>query len=124
MTTTAIKAVIDKQSVPAIGFIGAGNMAAAIVAGLVRAGWPSKQIRVSNPSQEKLIQLERRFGIVTETCNNMVVKRADVLLLCVKPQRLAEVCQPLRPIDFSDKLCVSIVAGWSMSKIEEHLQQS
>lgn len=99
-----------------ISFIGGGNMAQAIVLGLLKQGYPAHYIRVCDPNQSR-----RDLFIVqgTQVSSNNVeaIQDADVVLLAVKPQIMAEVCVPLSAVDFSDKLVISIAAGISTVRL-------
>ena len=106
-----------------IGFIGCGNMASAIVRGLVSNGTPPEKIMASNRSLEKLQEIERETGIGTTNNNKLCAVFADILILSVKPQVLSEVCINLRGADLSNKIVVSIAAGITTTKILESLNQ-
>lgn len=92
-----------------ITFIGGGNMAQALIGGLIARGLPSTRITVSDPVpqiQELLLQQD-----VNVTDNNITaIANADVILLAVKPQTLAHVLQPLAG-KLKQQLVISIVAG-------------
>jgi pyrroline-5-carboxylate reductase len=101
-----------------IGFIGGGNMAAAIVRGLVAAGVSPRQISVTDPqpaARERISAIAA--GIATGTDNAAVAATADVLVLAVKPQVLAEVCATLAPARKPGQLVVSIAAGVRLSSL-------
>ncbi|ARX08515.1 pyrroline-5-carboxylate reductase [Proteus mirabilis] len=107
-----------------IAFIGAGNMAHAIIAGLVNGGYPAKNITVSSPSEVRREPLEKEFAIQS-TCDNIsAVENADVIVLAVKPQMMAEVCKPLQHIDFGQKLVLTIAAGIPASRYNDYLATS
>jgi len=82
---------------PKLGFIGAGNMAEAIVRGVLRANLFSKDaIIVSDISEERVRFFNREFGVKSILDNNTeVVKNSDFVLLAVKPQQAAEVLKEL-----------------------------
>jgi len=82
-----------------ITFVGGGNMAQAIVFGLLKRGYPAGNITVCDPSEEKR-QLFAQKGVQVATDNVAAVSSAEVVLLAVKPQVLAEVCVPLSAVDF------------------------
>ena len=95
-----------------ITFIGAGNMARAIIAGLVAGGYPAKMISVCAPSPKNRDTLAVEFGVISSDDNIAEAKKAEVVVLAVKPQLMAEVCQSLQEnIDFTGKLVLSIAAG-------------
>ncbi|MFV8799032.1 pyrroline-5-carboxylate reductase, partial [Yersinia sp. LJYL362] len=95
-----------------ITFIGAGNMARAIIAGLVAGGYPAKMISVCAPSAKNRDALTAEFGVISSDDNIAAAKTAEVIVLAVKPQLMAAVCQPLQEnIDFIGKLVLSIAAG-------------
>lgn len=104
-----------------IAFIGAGNMAHAIIAGLVSGGYPAKQITVSSPSAIRRDPLKQQFGIHSTDNNIKAVQDADVIVLAVKPQMMAEVCQPLQSLDFSKKLVLTIAAGIPAARYNDYL---
>ena len=80
-----------------IGFIGGGNMAAALIAGLIADGVPPDRLLVSEPDSDKREALVSRCGITTVQSNGEAADRADVLVLAVKPQQLHVVAQELAP---------------------------
>lgn len=104
-----------------IAFIGAGNMAGAIIAGLVSSGYPAQNITATAPSETRRKPLEEKYGIQTTSDNIAAASQADVVILSVKPQLMAEVCKPLQSIDFGHKLVISIAAGVSSARLNEML---
>ncbi len=107
-----------------ISFIGCGNMAAAIIHGLIAQGMSPSHIQASNRSPEKLTQIKASTNILTTTDNYQAAEFADILLLAVKPQILPQVCEQLKSIDLSNKLIISIAAGITTDKILELLEQT
>jgi pyrroline-5-carboxylate reductase len=106
-----------------IGFIGCGNMAHAIITGLIRQGTPAENITASNRTLSKLEQIRLSTGIAITNDNGIVAQCSDVIILSVKPQVLAQVCQPLTGINLSSKLVISIAAGVATTTIEHWLAQ-
>jgi len=104
-----------------IAFIGAGNMVRSIVAGLVASGYPAKSITATAPSETRRLPLEQDYGIQTTSDNLTAAQDADVVVLSVKPQMMADVCKPLQGIDFSNKLVISIAAGINAHRLDEML---
>lgn len=99
-----------------IAFIGGGNMAASLVAGLVADGQDPMALIVSDPDRDKLDALVARYGVRITGDNAEAVRDAGLLVLCVKPQMAAEVCRGLAavlartgPGDLP--LVVSVMAG-------------
>ncbi|PHS18588.1 MAG: pyrroline-5-carboxylate reductase [Kangiella sp.] len=105
-----------------IGFIGCGNMSSAIIKGMVQAKYDPKNISVSNRSVEKLHSIQKELNIGITQNNSEICENALVIVIAVKPQMFATVCEPLRNIDFSDKLIISIAAGVKTSQISAFLQ--
>ncbi|CAM3434537.1 MULTISPECIES: pyrroline-5-carboxylate reductase [Yersinia] len=100
-----------------ITFIGAGNMARAIIAGLVAGGYPAKLISVCAPSATHRDALAQEFGVISSSDNVAQTREAEVVVLSVKPQMMADVCKPLsEQVDFGKKLVLSIAAGISVSR--------
>ena len=100
-----------------ICFIGGGNMAQALIGGLLSRGLPTTRITVSDPVEQIRHILEEK-GIQTTVDNVEAVKHADVVVLAVKPQVLATVLQPLKGL-LSDKLVISIIAGAEIQTISD-----
>lgn len=104
-----------------IVFIGAGNMATALIRGLIADGTPARQILASDPSQERLTALAGS-GIRTRGDNTAAAAEADVLVLAVKPQLLKEVCGELAEVVQQRRpLVVSIAAGVRRSELDDWL---
>lgn len=104
-----------------IGFIGAGNMATAIVNGLIanKAAKP-ENINIFDLSEEKRkLMLEKKVN-VKENAKN-VVSDSDIIVLAVKPQNYSEVLQELKSVVSDSKIFVSIAAGISISYVRNEL---
>lgn len=96
---------------PQLGFIGAGNMASALVGGLLAQGWPASHLWLSDSHVGQLAAHAER-GCKTLTDNAALAASVDVLVLSVKPQVMADVLRPLADIVQSRQpLIVSIAAG-------------
>lgn len=95
-----------------IGFIGAGNMASAIIGGIVRSKFMSpKNIYISNHSKEKMTYLESKFGVNICKDNIDLVGRCDVVVLSVKPHIYKPVIEEIRDYVREDTLIITIAAG-------------
>ncbi len=98
-----------------ICFIGGGNMAQALIGGLISRGLPPTRITVSDPVEQIRQLLQEKEVHVTQD-NLAAIKNADVVVLAVKPQVLATVLRPLKGL-LSDKLVISIIAGAEIQTI-------
>ncbi|GAB2994480.1 pyrroline-5-carboxylate reductase [Psychrosphaera aestuarii] len=94
-------------------FIGAGNMSGAIIGGMVNSGVSPSQIIATNRTEQKQQALKAKFGIKTELNNQQAIQQADVIILGVKPQMMADVLSDLVEggADFSGKLVITVAAG-------------
>lgn len=105
-----------------IGFVGAGNMAGALIKGLLAAHRVrAEQIFASDISTERLTQLQAAHGIGTLSDNSKLVAQSDVVVLAVKPQVLKSVLGSLSSSIRSDTLLISIAAGVPIRTIETGL---
>lgn len=95
-----------------ITFIGAGNMASALIGGLIANGISANNIIASDLDTDKLATLAQQFGIQTSTNNQQAVNSADVVVLAVKPQVMRAVANDLQsPIQQQQPLVISVAAG-------------
>ena len=104
-----------------IGFIGAGNMAYALIKGLLNNGFNANQINISDPNEELLRNRESELKVSTYSDNASLLSNSDVIFFAVKPQVLSSVCLELKGIVKSKHLFVSIVAGIRSSDINRWL---
>lgn len=105
-----------------IGFIGLGNMASAIIGGILKEGVAKPSEIIGSAKTEKTAaQKAEKFGIETCTDNRAVAGQADVLVLAVKPQFFPEAAEQIRDVLREDALVVSIMAGKTMEYIEKQL---
>ena len=106
---------------PTLAFIGAGNMARAIIGGLLSNGYPAEKIWACEPEAERLADLKDQ-GLQTTTDNNQAVQAADVVVLAVKPQVLKDVCLAMADSTQASKpLLVSVAAGIMTNSIDQWL---
>ena len=104
-----------------ICFVGAGNMANAIIGGLVQKGFAASNIIASAPSEEHLEQIKRNWGVTTSSDNGSAVAHADIVVLSVKPQVLKQVCEELAPDLAHRPLIISIAAGIELKSLNQWL---
>ena len=103
-----------------IGFIGAGNMAEAMIRGLVRGGHvAAKNVAASGPRKERLDELSKEYGIETTTDNRQIARTCGLVVLSVKPQILDKVLREIGDQLRAGTLVVSICAGIDTATIEE-----
>jgi pyrroline-5-carboxylate reductase len=93
-----------------IAFIGGGNMASALIGGLIRTGYPPRNLLAVEIDAARRASLARDFGIAVAPAPDAQLARFDVLVLAVKPQQMQEVCSALRPF-VGEQLVLSIAAG-------------
>jgi len=106
----------------AVGFVGGGNMATALIRGLLGGGLcRPEQIGASDVETVKLAALRRRFKIVTMRDNAALVRDARVVVIAVKPQIIDAVLAEMRPSVTGSKLFVSIAAGVTTARLEAGL---
>lgn len=102
-----------------LGFIGAGNMAQAIIGGVLESGLIAKNnIIASAATQDTINRIQKKFGIIT-TLDNKKVAEADIIVLAVKPVYCQEVIEEIRKNINSKQIIVSIAAGKTMNWLEE-----
>jgi len=105
-----------------IAFIGSGVMAEAMITGLLRKEVTSaKNIIASGPRLERGEYLSKEYGVHTSTDNRSALRDADIVVMSVKPQMLAQVMSELNGGLPKDSLVLSIVAGAKIDTIERGL---
>jgi pyrroline-5-carboxylate reductase len=101
-----------------IGFVGAGNMAAALLEGLLRAGpWKAEQIQVTDVEAPKAARLSSQHGVAAAADTRALASWASVLILAVKPQSMAAALAECAQTISRDALVVSVAAGVRCSTI-------
>lgn len=105
-----------------IGFLGGGNMAAALIKGILHAKVvPPSQVIVSDVKADRLAWLKETHGIETTTDNHQLVKQSDVVVLAVKPQVFDKVLDAVGGDFRTDQVLVSVAAGVPVSAMEARL---
>jgi pyrroline-5-carboxylate reductase len=103
-----------------IGFIGGGNMAEAIIKGIVdRYG---REIMVSEPRYERRAYLKKTYNIKTTSNNKDVAVNCNIIILAVKPQDMDTVAAEISDLISKDKTVVSIAAGITLSYLSSRLK--
>ena len=102
-----------------IAFIGAGNMATALIKGLIAKGYPCENIWASDPNSKQLERLKNDLCINTTSNNKTAVRNATFVVLAVKPQLMNKVLLPLKKVLVEKAvLLISIAAGISIKSLE------
>jgi len=101
-----------------IGFVGGGNMAEALIKGVIAANlYASENVFVSDIRMERLEFLSDRYGVTACKTNGEVAAKVDTLVLSVKPQTMNEALDSIRDAAGGETLIISIAAGIKVTKI-------
>jgi len=107
---------------PQLAFIGAGNMASALIGGLIKQGFSAERIIASDPLPAMLDKLRGVAPVRVTSDNIAAVAEADVVVLAVKPQVMKQVLQPLaKALQQRKPLIISIAAGIEIASIARWL---
>ena len=107
-----------------IAFLGGGNMAEALIKGLLAAGAAkADQIFVTDISSDRLEHLKKTYGIIIQKQKNNreTVEQSGIILLSVKPQVIDRVLEEIAPVADTSKLVISIAAGITIGRMERVL---
>ena len=105
---------------PMIAFIGGGNMASAIIGGLIRQGHPAHQIEVVEPWEEARAALQKNFGIQAQATASPALARAGIVVWAVKPQTFKDAAAQARAHTLN-ALHLSVAAGIRSDSIAQWL---
>lgn len=105
-----------------VGFVGAGNMASALIRGLVARGFPANQLFVCDIAASKPQELKEELGIVPQKDAAELITNADVVFLAVKPGTVAPLLKSLPPATRAP-LWLSVAAGVACETIEGALAE-
>lgn len=109
-------------SIKRIAFIGGGNMAEAMIRGIIRGGiCDPKKILVSDISPDRLKFLKEKYGIDARSSNIEAFKISDLIVLSIRPIVVDSVLSEIRDLSDPSKLIISIVTGIPISRIAEGL---
>ena len=103
-----------------ISFIGGGNMASAIIGGLLRQGFSAADLHVVEPYAPGREKLAREFGVAVSAQADAALAQSEVIVLAVKPQQMHEAVAPLRT-HLVKQLVVSIAAGIRLTDLARWL---
>ncbi|MBE6763510.1 MAG: pyrroline-5-carboxylate reductase [Ruminococcaceae bacterium] len=103
-----------------IGFLGAGNMASAIIRGMVANGIPASAIGCFDVDQQKTFALKEELGVAVCYTAEQLCEEAQTVVLAIKPQVFASALPPLRTLMQVQKpLVISIAAGKTLQSITD-----
>jgi pyrroline-5-carboxylate reductase len=107
---------------PRIAFVGAGNMASSIIGGLLDSGHPPEHISAADPFAPSLQRLRELGPIAVFEDNVAAVASADIIVLAVKPQVMAEATDSIAAtVKANGALVVSIAAGVTIASMQARL---
>lgn len=103
-----------------IGFIGLGNMATAMIGGVIQKEiFKPEEIIGSNRSEGARIKIKENFHIVTTETNIEVAEKAEIIVLSIKPQFYQTVIEEIKDSVSQDKIIISIAPGKTLQWIED-----
>ena len=103
-----------------VGFIGCGNMAGAIIGGIINKNiLPREDLMASAVSEKTLCKIREELKITAYTDNKKLAEASDMIILSVKPFYLEKVIGEIRDAVTPDKVVVSIAAGKKLAWMEE-----
>ncbi|MGH8205146.1 MAG: pyrroline-5-carboxylate reductase [Steroidobacteraceae bacterium] len=109
---------MDQVSTDQIGFIGGGNMARALIAGLIRQGQPADRICVGEPQAQLRAALARDFNVAVSADNDTAVRGAALVVLAVKPQDALAVLHAVHAsLNATGMVLLSIAAGLTIGAL-------
>lgn len=104
-----------------VGFIGLGSMAQAILGGFIKCGAvKGSEVYASAGNYEKLKKNCEKYGCNACRTNAEVVKESELIVIALKPDKIAEIMTPLAA-DMKGKIAVSIAAGYTFDKYKDIL---
>lgn len=109
---------------PKTGFIGAGNMATALIKGLIQSGvYKTDQLVASDKDEEALKSISSEFGLKCFSSNRELVRECSIVVISVKPQNMKDVLNAVKGEIRDDHLIISIAAGIPLSMIRDILMR-
>ncbi len=107
-----------------LGFIGCGNMAGAMLGGILKKNLMGKEeIIASTSREESLKRVKETYGICTTLDNREVAEKAEILILAVKPQYYEQVIGEVKDCVTDEQVIVSIAPGKSLAWLEEKFEK-
>ena len=107
-----------------LGFIGMGNMAGAIAAGIIQKGLMKKdEVFAYAPHYDKLVKNAEKIGFTACKELKELVAKTDTLIMACKPYQIEDVLSEIKE-DLKGKALISIAAGWNYDKYQAYLDES
>lgn len=107
-----------------IGFIGSGNMARAMIKGLLLSNkFDKKNIYVSNINEQSLQEINSIFGVNTVNDNTIIAKECDIIFLCIKPNKYEYICFSINDYIDDSKIIISIAPGQSIDIVSNYFNK-
>ncbi|MCR1971006.1 pyrroline-5-carboxylate reductase [Clostridium cochlearium] len=107
-----------------IGLIGCGNMAQAMITGIVSSKIVfGENVFVSDKDEEKLKYIKEKFNVNISKDNKEVAENSDIIILAVKPNKYGEVIQGIKDYVKKDVIIVVIGAGITIDYVEESFEK-
>ena len=108
-----------------VGFIGCGNMAQAMIGGIVKSNLvSSERVIASNPTDKNLNKVKEKYNILVTQDNREVAKFSDIVILAVKPYKYFEVIDEIKPYLKKEVVIVTIAAGITLDGMSNALGES
>ena len=105
-----------------IGFIGAGNMATAMITGLLKNSYANKNIYISDANKNILIKHQQNLHINITDDNKQLANICDIVILAIKPDIIKQVCQQI--VSSNIKFLISVVAGVRIDSMKTWLNNN
>lgn len=108
-----------------VGFIGSGNIAAAIIGGIISSGFlKSENINVSSLHKNSASSIAAKYGLALMSDNIELVKNSDVVVLSVKPNTYASVIKKIKSHVGDDTVIVTVAAGITIDFVKKHFERN
>jgi pyrroline-5-carboxylate reductase len=112
----------EEEKMKKIGFIGAGNMAGALIKGLLNAKMcKARDLLVSDVLAVQRRKIKRVYNVESTTDNLLVMRQTQTIVLAVKPQIIDQVLAEIQPAVRKDQLFISVAAGIPLRRLEHGL---
>lgn len=102
-----------------LGFIGCGNMAKAMIRGILNGGLvSSEKIIASSKTESTLEKVEKEFNINVDLNNKRIAKESNIVFLAIKPQKYEDIIEEIRDVVEEETIIISIAPGFTIEELE------